>query len=103
MKFLLILLLVIGLNSVQAQSRCATVCGNNPACAHGLCTLTKCSDVSTCFFYCLNCDGSEKCYATGSTCAYSSEALLRISNTAANEINFSYVLAVTSLFLFNFI
>ncbi len=91
-------LLVLLIQLVNAQSRCDTACSNSPTCSQGLCYLSKCSDVGTCYSYCFNCNGNIKCYATGASCAYSSLALL-YSTGSKLITQFSYVLIISLLSL----
>lgn len=102
MKFLVLVVGILIFNSskvTRAQSRCDTACSNNSDCSQGLCYLSKCSDTPTCFIYCLICGGDEKCYATGTTCRYSSQALLQVNNASKNMFKFNILIQSILLFL----
>ena len=100
MKFILsfLLILILLINNSKAQSRCDTICGINLECSQGICYLSKCSDITSCFSYCFICNGIEKCYATGPTCNYSSATLLSYSTSSKNSYKIHYYYFI-SLFL----
>jgi hypothetical protein len=104
MKFILsfLLILIVLVNNSKTQSRCDTICGINLECNQGICYLSKCSDITSCFSFCFICNGIEKCYATGPTCSYSSATLLSYSHSSKILFKTYYYTYSISLFLIVF-
>ncbi len=100
---LIFCLLMINFNKmVNAQSRCATACQNNPQCSSGVCTLASCSDTTSCYQFCLNCNSVITCYGSGNGCSFTN-ALVQISSSASLpylKYNFIYALTIFTLVKF---
>lgn len=84
-------------SSTLAQTRCNSACANDLACSSNQCQLTSCSDLGSCYQYCLKCNDITTCYATGTTCDFSGG----IQTNASNKVKFSIYLSILTFFLYN--
>jgi len=94
--------LCLTVSSTFAQSsanstRCNSACANDLSCSSNQCSLASCSDTGSCFQYCLQCNDITTCYATGTTCYFTSG--LQTTNIS-NQTKYSIYLTVFSFLLF---
>ena len=103
MLIILAVVLTVSLVEGQGQSKCDTVCANDPSCSVGKCILTQCTDSNSCFKYCLNCNGVETCYASGHACerAYNVVVLGSSSTKSSILIALGAILACTFLLFYS--
>ena len=92
-----VICLTVTTTYVQAQTtRCDTACAKDESCSSNRCTLTRCSDTTSCYQYCLRCNDIETCYGTGPSCDYSGNT---IQNNSSTQKTYSIFLAIFSLAL----